>query len=196
MSHGLFDSTGRRKYLTAVERQAFVAAAVAEGGEIATFCLTLALTGARISEVLSVRVRHVDLRDRAIVFETLKQRKKRIFRAIPVPAGLLQLLIDRHHLNRMPEDSRLWRWGRTTAWKNVKRVMMAADIDDRLCMPKALRHAFAVDAGQNGVQLNIVQRWMGHARMETTAIYANALGKEERALACRTWPKFPGEPKA
>jgi len=44
-----------------------------------------------------------------------------------------------------------------------------------------------VEAGQKGVPLNIVQRWLGHARMETTAIYANVLGDEERSLARRTW---------
>jgi integrase/recombinase XerD len=54
-------------------------------------------------------------------------------------------------------------------------------------IPKALGHGFAIEAGQNGVPLNIVQRWLGHARLETTAIYAGALGLEERKLARRTW---------
>jgi len=36
-----------------------------------------------------------------------------------------------------------------------------------------------------GVPLNLIQRWMGHSRIETTAIYANAVGDEERALAKR-----------
>lgn len=33
----------------------------------------------------------------------------------------------------------------------------------------------------------MVQRWLGHARIETTAIYAGALGEEERNLARKTW---------
>jgi site-specific recombinase XerD len=69
----------------------------------------------------------------------------------------------------------------------VKAVMRDAGIPENLCKPKALRHAFAVEAGQKGIPLNIVQRWLGHARIETTAIYANAIGKEERALARRIW---------
>jgi site-specific recombinase XerD len=52
---------------------------------------------------------------------------------------------------------------------------------------KALRHGFAIEAGQKGVPLNVIQRWLGHARLETTAIYAQALGNEERNLARRTW---------
>jgi len=65
--------------------------------------------------------------------------------------------------------------------------MRNAKIAEGLCKPKALRHAFAVEAGQKGIPLNIVQRWMGHARIETTAIYANAIGDEERNLARRAW---------
>lgn len=65
--------------------------------------------------------------------------------------------------------------------------MNAAKVRDPLAMPKAARHAFGVDAVQNSVALNIIQRWMGHARIETTAIYADVIGREERALARRTW---------
>ncbi len=65
--------------------------------------------------------------------------------------------------------------------------MRRAGIDERLCKPKALRHALAVEAGQKGVPLNVVQRWLGHARIETTAIYAEAIGEEERNLARKAW---------
>jgi len=77
--------------------------------------------------------------------------------------------------------------GRTTGWKVIKSVMREAGIAECLCKPKALRHAFAVEAGQKGVPLNIVQRWLSHARIETTAIYASAIGDEERNLARRSW---------
>ena len=52
---------------------------------------------------------------------------------------------------------RWWPWGRTTAWKTVKSVMRSADIADNVCKPKALRHAFAVEAGQ---------QTGGHSRVE------------------------------
>lgn len=65
--------------------------------------------------------------------------------------------------------------------------MHKADVVDTLCKPKALRHALGVEAGQHGVPLNIMQRWLGHARIETTAIYASAIGDEERNLARKAW---------
>jgi site-specific recombinase XerD len=67
---------------------------------------------------------------------------------------------------------------------------------ESLFKPKALRHAFAVEAGQKGLPLNIVQRWLGHARIETTAIYANAVGKEERDLAEKMWSPIADIPTA
>jgi integrase len=33
----------------------------------------------------------------------------------------------------------------------------------------------------------MLQKWMGHANMQITAIYANALGEEERAIAAKMW---------
>lgn len=183
MSGSLFDRSGNRKYLVAQERLAFVRAASTEVREVSTFCLVLAFTGARISEVLALTADRIDIANGAIVFETLKQRKKGVFRPVPAPTRLLRLLLR----NDMISSKRLWPWGRTTAWKYVKHVMQSAEITETLCKPKALRHAFAIEAGQKGVPLNIVQRWLGHARIETTAIYAGALGEEERKLARRAW---------
>ena len=71
MPSSLFDRNGVRKYLTARERLAFVYAASNETEAVSTFCLTLAFTGARISEVLALTINRVDAADEAIIFETL-----------------------------------------------------------------------------------------------------------------------------
>lgn len=183
MIPALFDQRGNRKYLIARERLAFVYQASKENDAVCTFCLTMAFTGARISEVLALTPSRIDAADEAIVFETLKQRKKQVFRAVPIPRTLIPMLT----VYTAGRDDRLWPWGRTTAWKVVKGVMRKAGIAEALCKPKALRHAFAVEAGQKAIPLNIVQRWLGHARIETTAIYASAIGDEERNLARRAW---------
>src|SRR5690242_15785104 len=74
MSGSLFDKLGHRKYLVARERLVFVLAAHGEDDLTASFCLTVALTGARISEVLALTADRVDIANEAIVIETLKQR--------------------------------------------------------------------------------------------------------------------------
>lgn len=183
MSGSLFDKAGVRKYLVAKERLIFTRAARIRGDKMGLFFLTLALTGARISEVLALTPAQIDAENAAIVFQTLKRRKKMVFRAVPVPRQLVRSILAL----QVPDADRIYPWGRTTAWKIVKRAMRDAGIADSLCQPKALRHGFAVDAGQKQVPLNIVQRWLGHARIETTAIYSEAIGPEERNLARRIW---------
>ena len=136
-----------------------------------------------VSEVLALTGNRIDAADETITFETLKQRRNRVFRAVPVPRTLIPLLT----MYSVGKEGRLWPWGRMNGWKVVKAVMRKAGIAESLCKPKALRDAFAVEAGRKGIPLNIVQRWLGHARIETTAIYASAIGDEERNLSRRAW---------
>ena len=53
--------------------------------------------------------------------------------------------------------------------------------------PKGLRHGFGVAAVSAGIPLNLVQKWLGHAQLSTTAIYADAVGAEEKDIARRMW---------
>lgn len=188
----LYDQQGNRKYLTKSERQAFIDTAKRSVPEIETFCLTLAYTGARISEVLFLIPLRIDTSANAIIIESLKKRRRGIYRAIPVPADLLARLDEIHDIFNLRSDrtlnqSRIWDWSRTTAWQRVKTVMRAAGITEERAMPKALRHAFGVGGTQSGVPLNLIQRWLGHADIQTTAIYVNVMGDEERILADRMW---------
>jgi integrase/recombinase XerD len=178
----LFDDTGQRLYLTESERYAFLAAADQDLREVRTLCLTLAYTGCRVSEALSLTHRSIDFGSKAIVIETLKKRKRGIFRAVPVPDSVLDILNTAHGIKdaqrarKVPTDTLLWDWCRKTAWQKVSQVS-----------PKGLRHGFGVLAISKGVPLNMVSKWMEHASLEVTAIYANALGEEQRHIASRMW---------
>lgn len=184
----LHDKTGNRKYLTAEERNRFIEAARRQPFPIDTFCLTLAYSGARISEVLALRAGSIDSSAGIIVFESLKKRRRGVYRQVPVPDILLAELESGHALTHAATDTALWVWSRTTAWKHVKNVMASAGIPPFCASSKALRHAFGVvGIAEARVPLNMMQKWLGHARIETTAIYANAVGPEERAIASRMW---------
>jgi integrase len=52
---------------------------------------------------------------------------------------------------------------------------------------KGLRHAAAVAALLAAVPLHLVQRWLGHVSPETTQIYLDVVGLEERQFAARMW---------
>src|SRR5690242_5352311 len=132
----LHDLHGKRLYLTADERRAFMVAAARAERPVRTFCAVLHDTGCRISEALALTPARVDLSGRALVFESLKKRRRSVYRAVPVPPGLLDALDLVHgirqaqrrgkgHLNRL-----LWPWARNTAWRHVKAVMAIADISE------------------------------------------------------------------
>ena len=38
-----------------------------------------------------------------------------------------------------------------------------------------------------GIPLNLVQKWLGHAQLTITVIYADAVGAEEKDIAKRVW---------
>lgn len=196
MSRELFNQAGKRLYLTDSERKKFLAAADQEERQVRTFCYVLAHTGCRISEALQLVGERVDFDAGAIVFESLKKRKRGVYRAVPVPPAMLEMLAMVHGLKdkkKRPSSAKekapplLWTFGRTTAWKKVLEVMKAAGVKGPQATPKGLRHGFGVAAIQAGIPLNLLQRWLGHAQLTTTAIYANAVGPEERNIAARMW---------
>ena len=192
MPWSLYDARGRRKYLVPKERRAFLDAALSVGGRVGTFCAVLAFTGARLSEVLALTPERLDEANGAINVETLKRRQRGIIRAIPAPLKLFDWLDDVHdfraaQLCLVRASKRLWPWSRTTGWRRVKEVMRLAREPEHVSQPKALRHAFGAQATLRMISPLILQRWMGHARIETTQIYTTLIGEEERSLARITW---------
>ena len=189
------DRRGNRKYATVKERRRFLRAAKSgASAQVYTFCLVLALTGARLSEVLELTPRQIDMEAGIIVIRSLKKRRPHspVFRAVPVPSSVLQALDAAHAIAAAKRDARyidarIWPWCRTTAWKRVKETMAAARISGLQASPKGLRHGFAVGALVAGVPAITVMRWLGHARLETTMIYTEAVGAEARTIAKRMW---------
>jgi integrase/recombinase XerD len=180
----LFNARGQRKYLCDSERHAFLAAANRADTPTRIFCHLLAYTGCRISEGLAVTPRHLDADGPRFIFRTLKRRKL-IYRAVPIPSALFADLLTLAK-GREP-DAPLWQWCRQTAWRHVNAIMRAASISGPQAAPRGLRHGFCMNAAMHNVQPNLIQRWAGHASPDTTAIYVDASGVEERAFAERMW---------
>jgi integrase len=188
----LFAQSSGRKYLNASERRQFLQIVQSLAPEERVFCLTLAWSGARISEALALTPAAIDLETGVANISTLKRRKRDIVRQVPLPDDVLRELDLVFHLRRRQADAelaliRLWTWSRTTAWRLIKKVMATAKIVGTPAMPKGLRHAFGVKAFQSNIPPHLVQRWLGHASLRTTAIYGDVIGPDERAFAARLW---------
>jgi integrase len=195
----LQDRAGNRLYLNAEERAAFLAEARRRPAQVRTLCEALHFTGCRPSEAIEVTPARIDLSGSTITIRSLKKRADKdgkpriIFRTVPVPADFLDTLNTAHAIREAQRSPRrkaepLWPITRERVWQIVRDVMDAAEISDgphRTC--KGLRHGFGVNAIRSGVPLNLLSRWLGHASLETTAIYASAQGREEREIAARMW---------
>ena len=189
----LYDTDGRRLYLNAEERADFLMAASTQPPNTRLFAETLHYTGCRLSEALALTPERVDLAEGRIILNSLKKRSDDVYRSVPVPGEYLTRLdltfgLRQAQKRRKAKAERLWGWSRVRGWQIIKGIMEVADIaDGPHRTPKGLRHAYGINAIGKGVPLNILQKWLGHAQLTTTAIYANAGGKEESELASRMW---------
>jgi len=178
----IHDAAGRRKYLSTDERTRFLRAADSLTPRRRALCNLLAYAGCRVSEALALTVHHVDTERLTVTIRTLKRRRL-IYRAVPVPQAMIELLRGLS----VGADGRFWRMHRVTAWRVIKATMRRADIAGPMACPKGLRHGFGIRAADRSIPTNLIQRWMGHASPVTTAIYLDAVGSEERQFASRMW---------
>lgn len=135
-------------------------------------------SGLRISELISLEMMHINLRQ-GVLRVLGKGNKERL-----VPVG--QVAIDwfeRYLLEGRPQllrgeiavlfPSRLGRkMTRQTFWYAVKRYSAKAGISADIS-PHTLRHAFATHLVDNGADLRAVQMMLGHADLSTTQIYTH-----------------------
>ena len=190
----ILDTNGDRLYLTQEERKAFLSASLDADAPVRTFCGMLVHSGCRISEALELRAGRVDLSEGAVVIRSLKKRSdKPVFRTVPLPPEFIDTLDLVHAIRKAQRSEKgrelpLWSYSRRTGGRHIERVMIAAGIPPgpHRC-PKGLRHTYGVHAITSGVPLNMLQKWLGHSKMEVTAIYADAMGEEQQSIAARMW---------
>ena len=188
----LFSDDGQRLYLTPEERDKFRLFAKKQDRLTRSYCLMLRETGMRPQEALNTLVSSIDFSTKSVIVESLKKRKSGIYRQIPLSDEFLDELNLVHELKtkqktKAGRSEHLWNWSIRTARRRVKQVMENAGIEGGMAMPKGLRHGFGVVCVMQGIPLPTLQKWLGHASIETTAIYTQIIGKEERELASRLW---------
>lgn len=179
--------TGRRlpNILTPVEIERLLAAPEGDSPlEIRDWAMLelMYATGVRISEIVSLRLRDLDL-DERLVRVRGKGAKERI---VPFGRAALEAL-GKYLQDARPTLSRASQKGgegvlflarrgrpltRKGAWDVVRRHVAAAGIRKRVT-PHTLRHTFATHLLQGGADIAAVQEMLGHADISTTQIYTH-----------------------
>lgn len=181
--YSLFTDQGERKYLNSAERQRFYECTLDLPLEKRLYCQLFHYTGARLNEISLLQKGQIDYQDQAVILRTLKQRRKNAYRQIPLPEYLLNGLYDLSNQNVI---SNLWTFSSRTGARCIKAVMDTAEIRGVKSNARGIRHGYAVHAASKA-PLTQVQKWLGHAFIQTTAIYLNVSGREEREWAEKVW---------
>lgn len=139
-------------------------------------------TGVRISELVTLRVRDVDLEERLVKVRG-KGSKERI---VPFGGAALEAVIvylresrpalaqaaGRTAVGALFLSRRGQQLTRKGAWDIVKRHVTGAGIQTRVT-PHTIRHTFATHLLQGGADIAAVQEMLGHADISTTQIYTH-----------------------
>lgn len=121
---------------------------------------SLLVLGARVSEGLALR--WPDVRGGEVVLPHLKSRRPGAVRLLPVDLG--PILVEAGMLPA--PDGFLWPIHRVTAWRWLSAAAESAGLGR--VTPHTLRHTFATRWLRRGGSLPLLQRWLGHARIDTT----------------------------
>ncbi|HYU38392.1 MAG TPA: tyrosine-type recombinase/integrase, partial [Acidimicrobiia bacterium] len=165
---------------------------------------TLYATGVRISELVGLDRRDVDLED-GLVRVLGKGGKERI-----VPVGRSardalslyldqarpELVRDRRRARGDAEavflNARGGRLSRQSCWKIVRTAGERAGLGGRLS-PHVLRHSCATHMLDRGADIRVVQELLGHASLSTTQVYTKVSPERLRAVyeAAHPRARFP-----
>jgi len=159
---------------------------------------TLYNTGARVSEIINVRVGDIDLSHSKSILLRGKGRKER---TIPLWKSTIVLL--RNWLKHINGDSESFvfvnRCGEELTRSGVEyRLSVATKIastivtslKNKRVSPHIIRHTTAMHLLQSGVDLTVVALWLGHEDITTTHHYVEAdITMKEKALNKLTDPR-------
>lgn len=158
-------------------------------------------TGARVSEILSLKVRDVHLSTPAKVILYGKGRKLREVPILPNTALHLQQYLTEHKLSA-PEklDRTLFvnRQGnpltRAGATYILNKYVQMAELDTHVS-PHILRHTKAMHLLEAGINIFYIKDLLGHENISTTEVYAKAsIETQRRALEKHSLVMPPATP--
>jgi site-specific recombinase XerD len=191
-------------FLTRAEIEAILAATddTWTGRRDHLLVLLLYNTGARISELLSLRVQHV-LGPQAKQVEL--QGKGRKQRTLPLWRQTQRLLRQWIRENRLTPPMPLLpnRYGepltRFGAFRQIKKLAQRASVErptlNRPISPHLFRHASAMRLLEAGIAPEVIALWLGHENFNTTHQYVEAnLAMKQQALEKIVPPKTKARP--
>jgi site-specific recombinase XerD len=164
-------------------------------------------TGARVQEILDLRVRDLRLEPPCQVRLHGKGNKVRLRPIWPRTAHLLQeIIVGRHIEGEDLADQPVFVNRRGAAMTRFgvryllrKHLAAAArtvpSLADKRIHPHSLRHTTAIHLLKAGVDFATISQWLGHANLNTTMRYARADLDVKRQALAQVFPEVLAPPK-
>ncbi len=151
-------------------------------------------TGLRVSELVGLTLKQVDLR-RGVVRPLGKGSKERVVPMVAQAVAKLQdyLAQGRPHMLKGRDSPYIFinhrggRLSRQGFWKILKQYALKAGV--RGLSPHTLRHSFATHLLSRGANLRVLQLLLGHADLATTQIYTHLDAARLREVHQKAHPR-------
>ncbi len=155
-----------RNDLRCLVRHASQTAASASGTATDMAILVMATTGVRVAELVALRIQDIETTDGCIRVQGKGSRERTVY----VTNAILLKKLRRHVVNRLtasPPQGRLFvnQWGlpltTSTFRSHLRKASDASSVSKRIT-PHMLRHTAATLLLEEGVDIRVVQRLLGH----------------------------------
>jgi len=134
--------------------------------------------GLRISELLNLELKHIDVDRRQLTVKNSKGRKDRNIILAQSFIPLMQnYLISYNPETYFVEGKPFQKYSAESIRAFLHRSSKIARITKRVT-PHTLRHSYATHLLENGIDIRYIQELLGHAKPETTMIYTHVSKKD------------------
>jgi integrase/recombinase XerD len=159
--------------LSREEERKLVAHAYRAPGPRGLLVKTLLLSGARVSEFVAIRVDDFFFEECMLRIRKGKGGKQRVVPVLPELAQELRTHLGDREAGALFETRSSKAYSPRRVQQIIKEVAATAGITKRV-YPHLLRHTVAQHLLEGGMPLEQVQKFLGHAKIETTQIYADS----------------------
>lgn len=144
-------------------------------------------SGCRIGEVVGLNRNAIDWDTRSVVVHGKGDKEREVYFNIRTSIWLKKYIKERTDTNialfvtqRKFEGRQPRRISISQARVIMKKVAKRAGLSEINVYPHKLRHSYSTHLFNNGAPLEVIQSLLGHAKLETTKIYADLSGSRRR----------------
>ncbi|GGZ76134.1 tyrosine-type recombinase/integrase [Algibacter mikhailovii] len=138
--------------------------------------------GLRISELISLELRHFQIQRKQLLIKSGKGRKDRYVTLADSFMPLLHNYITTYKPKTYFVEGPVGKpYSASSVRKFLSRSVVAAKINRKIT-PHTLRHSYATHLLESGVGLRHIQELLGHSKPETTMIYTHVARKDLLAI--------------